>query len=183
MTYVALLRGINVGGNNKISMPDLIKSFQEHGYQNPLHYINTGNIIFETNKTAPNKLASEIEKLIAKDFNLQIPVVIRTAKEIKEVCTITPTNWLNDSKTQKTDVMFLWPEIDSAKILQDISQNPEVDNLIYIPGAIVWNLDREKFSKSKMNDLVGTKTYKLMTVRNINTVRKINFLITQRLTS
>ena len=62
--YVAFLRGINVGGNNKVEMPKLKKAFESSGYKNVATYINTGNVIFESDKKNPGTLAQEIEKIL-----------------------------------------------------------------------------------------------------------------------
>jgi uncharacterized protein (DUF1697 family) len=69
--------------------------------------------------------------------------------------------------------MFLWNEIDDKSILEKLNFNQEVDKLIYIPGCVIWNLKKDSYNKSAMNDLISNPLYKKMTVRNINTVRKI----------
>ena len=108
-TYVALLRGINVGGNNKIEMAKLKAGFEKLGHQDIVTYINSGNIIFSTKKTDESKLTSEIERMIKKQFKLDIPVVLRTKENIEKVYKKIPPDWTND-KDHKTDVMFLSDE-------------------------------------------------------------------------
>ncbi|MBX2866946.1 DUF1697 domain-containing protein [Candidatus Kaiserbacteria bacterium] len=175
-TYVALLRGINVGGNNKIKMIELKVLFESLGYTNVVTYINSGNVIFETRKKDVSRLASEIQKGIKKKFKLNIPVVLRTQKNIEKVCKKIPPDWVND-KDNKTDVMFLWDKFASKKTLKLISTNPKIDSLLYVDGAIIWHLKKKNYGKSKMNDIIGTEVYKNMTVRNINTVRKLATLM------
>ncbi|MEM9336417.1 MAG: DUF1697 domain-containing protein [Patescibacteria group bacterium] len=177
-TYVALLRGINVGGNNKIEMTKLKMGFEKFGHSDVQTYINSGNVIFSSHTNDIAALTNEIEAMINKDFKLDIPVVLRSKESIMKVCKKIPAAWTND-KEQKTDVMFLWDEYSNKKTLKLIEQNPKVDTLIYVDDAIVWHLKKKDYSKSKMHDLVSTKLYKSMTVRNVNTVRKLQELMSQ----
>lgn len=175
-TYVALLRGINVGGNNKVEMSRLRECFEDLGYANVSTYINTGNVIFDTKTTSAPKLVMKIEKALAKTFGFEIRVVVRDSATIKKLCKAIPANWKNDTE-QKTDVLFLWDAFKSKKSLSLLSQTPGVDNLVYSNGAIVWNLKRKHYTKSGMNDFIGTPLYKHVTVRNVNTVRKLGELM------
>lgn len=175
-TYVALLRGINVGGNNKIEMSKLKTSFESLGYTDVFTYINSGNVIFRNKKAKVESLVKEIEDVIKQKFKLEIPVVLRDQKNIEKICKKLPSNWTND-KDNKTDVMFLWDEYMNQNTLKLIETNPKVDTLLYVDGAIIWHIKKKDFGKSKMNDLIGTKLYKNMTVRNVNTVRKLNELM------
>lgn len=177
-TYVALLRGINVGGNNKIEMAKLKKTFESLGHSDVVTYINSGNVIFKTRKKSPDKLTTEIEQAILKDFDLHIPVVLRSKENIEKICTKISKDWHNN-KEQKTDVLFLWKEFDSKTTLELVKKNPRVDTLLYIDGAIIWHLEKKNYTKSGMHDIISTKLYKNMTVRNINTVRKLTDLMKQ----
>lgn len=174
--YIALLRGINVGGNNKVEMSKLKKSFESLGYEKVSTYINSGNIFFEVKEKDRIKLVEEIEKALKKDFKLELRVVIRAVGDIKKICNKVPSDWKNDDE-QRTEVLFLWDEFDNKSTLKLINNNPDVDNLIYISSAIVWNVARVNYSKSGMRKFIGTKVYKNMTGRNINTVRKIEELM------
>lgn len=172
MIYVALLRGINVGGNKKVEMTKLKKLFECLGFQHVRTYINSGNIIFETNRKDEQMLVTEIEKSLQKTFGFEIGIVLRDVESIQKICDVVPTTWTNDAK-QKTDMLFLWDAFDSKDSLKQIGTNPEVDILKYIPGAIVWNMQKSDYSKSGMHAFIGSKIYKHMTARNINTVRKL----------
>lgn len=175
MKQTALLRGINVGGKNKIAMAELRACFEGLGYGDVSTYINSGNVIFSATG-AREKLVTAIERAIEKTFDLSIPVVVRSAADIKKVLSVVDPKWKND-KTEKTEVMFLWEQYDSPKTLDLLGINPDVDNVQYVPGAIIWHLDRADYNQSAMHNLIGTKVYKHMTVRNINTVRKLAELL------
>ncbi len=85
MKYVGLLRGINVGGKNKVKMETLRELCSSIGFENVKTYINSGNIIFETRKTDDKKLAAKIEKAIEKEFSLGIKTIVRTISEIENI--------------------------------------------------------------------------------------------------
>ncbi len=166
--YLALLRGINVGGKNRVEMKELKRVFESLGFLNVFTYINSGNVIFETNMEMDVK---SMEKVIHKALGFEIKVLVRDAKNILKLVRNLPIEWENNLK-QKTDVLFLWDEFDNKKSI-DLIKTTEVDTLKYINGAIVWNVKREDYKKSGMNKFIGTLVYKNMTARNINTVRKL----------
>jgi uncharacterized protein (DUF1697 family) len=172
MTYVALLRGINVGGNNKIDMRQLKASFERIKMQSVVTYINTGNIIFVDEKRSKAEIVEVIEKMIADDFGLQIKVVLRDINDFEILMKQLPDEWKND-KEMKSDVMFLWEEVDDKSVLEKVIVKEGIDTVTYIPGTLLWMVDRKNQTKSGMQKLVGTKVYKLMTIRNVNTTRKI----------
>lgn len=172
MIYVALLRGINVGGKNKIVMNTLKQTFETSGMNDVMTYINTGNIIFSYKDTSITDLSSILETAIYNDFGLQIKVVILSFDDFDRITKSIPDTWKND-KEMKSDVMFLWEAIDDESILKDLTIKPNIDTTIYIPGAILWSIDKSNASRSGMAKIVGSKIYKQITVRNVNTVRKI----------
>lgn len=171
-TYVALLRGINVGGNKKVSMTKLKTIFETLGFVNVTTYINSGNVLFQSSK----KDFSMIEPALKRAFGFAIAVTVRDTKNIHMLCQKIPNTFTNDTE-QKTDVLFLWDAFDSKKTLKDIKINPTVDILHYFPGAIVWNIKRSNYAKSGMKTFIGTTVYKNMTARNINTVRKLDIFL------
>jgi uncharacterized protein (DUF1697 family) len=171
MKYVALLRGINVGGNKKVEMRKLAAVFTQMGYSDVRTYINSGNVIF----SSKDKDFTQIEPALKKVFGFTIEVVIRDARSIKALVKKIPQVWTNDAE-QKTDILFLWEGYSNKKTLALIKQKP-VDTLMYIDGAIVWHVMREDYTKSGIHDFIGTKVYKNMTARNVNTVRKLNELL------
>lgn len=176
MIYVALLRGINVGGNNKVDMKKLKATFESLGFTNVVTYINSGNIIFKDLLKERDTIVDEIEKAIVKDFQLNIRVLVRSFEDIRTICEKLPVTWVKN-EVMRTDVMFLWKEYDSPKIIQQLQINP-VDNVKYERGAVLWNVEGKDYNKSGLLKLVGTKLYRNMTIRNVNTVRKLHQIMT-----
>lgn len=175
MMYVALLRGINVGGNSKVEMAKLKTTFEAVGCTHVSTYINSGNVIFQDTRSA-KQLIPLLEKAISQDFGLEIRVVVRTSADIHHLCQKIPTTWTNDT-IQKTDVLFLWEEIDQPSILEKVVIKPELEHALYIEGALVWNIGREHVTRGGGIKLIKTDLYRNMTVRNINTVRKLDALM------
>jgi uncharacterized protein (DUF1697 family) len=175
MVYVALLRGINVGGNAKIEMPRLKALFESLGCENVSTYINSGNVIFRDSQP-PQQLAPLIEKVIAQKLKLPVRVVLRDLANIQKLCQEIPAGWTND-KQQKTDVLFLWDEIDNKDILDKVVINSAIENVRYIAGTLVWNIERENVARGGGIKLIKTNLYRHVTARNINTVRKLRELM------
>lgn len=172
MVFVALLRGINVGGNNKIDMKLLKRTFEGLGLARVVTYINSGNIVFSDELRTSEELASKLEEAILADFGLAIRVMIRTLDEIRIIMDKLPEDWTNDAN-MKSDVLYLWEEYDRESVLEELPVKPGIDRVIYAPGAILWSYDKINAARSGMTKIIGTKLYRQVTVRNVNTARKI----------
>jgi uncharacterized protein (DUF1697 family) len=178
MKYVALLRGINVGGNSKVDMKQLKAAFESVGMAKVKTYINSGNVLFEDAHQSLKKLTSLLENVIVETFGFEVKVLLRTQAQIEAICTALPSDWKNDAD-QKTDVMFLWEEADDPAIVSRLNAKKEFDEVLYLSGAVLWHVDRKFLTKSSMLKLVGTPLYKQMTIRNCNTVRKLRTLMAE----
>ncbi|TGL15303.1 DUF1697 domain-containing protein [Leptospira meyeri] len=169
MKYIALLRGINVGGNRKVEMKKLRSLMESLGYTEVSTYINSGNIIFESEDDTKT-VRFKIEKSFEKVFKFEIPSIVKTEKEMKKIANAIPKEWQNDS-TQRTDVAYLFPEVDSKKIIEELPLKKEFLEIRYSKGALIWNIKRENVNKSQLAKLISHKLYKSMTIRNVNTAR------------
>lgn len=172
MVYAALLRGINVGGNNKVNMKELKQVFEEAGMTAVKTYINSGNIVFVDAGRTKQEIMAVLEAGIFVHFGLRIKVLVYSIDEYTRIVEAVPAQWTNDDKL-KSDVLFLWEEADDESVLEQLPLKPEVDRAHYVPGAILWSVERDKVTRSGMTKIVGTKLYKLVTIRNVNSVRKI----------
>lgn len=170
--YVALLRGINVGGNNKVDMKTLRGTFERVGMKDVRTYINSGNVIFNSGARDPRRLATKLEKTIEADFGFHVKVLLRDIDAMRAVVKALGGTWINDD-TMKCDVMFLWDEVDTPEVVDELPLKPGIDNARYIPGAILWAADLPNATRSGLSKLAGTPLYKQMTIRNRNTARKL----------
>jgi uncharacterized protein (DUF1697 family) len=169
MEFVALLRGINVGGNKRVEMNRLKELFETLGYANVTTYINSGNVIFESDKEKES-IYKNVEKNLKKEFGFDIPVLIKTKQEMRKIAQAVPGNWQNDS-AQRTDVAYLFMEIDKEETIDELPVNREHIDIRHTKGAIFWNVERKNYNKSRLNKLIGHESYQFMTLRNVNTAR------------
>src|ERR1044072_5677788 len=135
--FVALLRGVNVGGNNMISMSALKKSFETMGFTDVVTYINSGNIIFKSKEADARKLEIKIEKMLLKEFQLDSKVVLRTLAEMAKLVQSLPRDWGGDSNW-RYNVIFLRHTIDSEDILAEIEVKKDIEEVVYRPGTLLW---------------------------------------------
>src|SRR6267378_5950857 len=175
MTYVAFLRGVNVGGKGIVSMAAIKEALVALGLSDVRTYINSGNVIFSTRASDTQKLGARIEKALEERTGMPIRVLVTDHKGLKKLVAAIPRHWVDD-KTMRTYVLMLWKELDDPKILERLPVRPGVDELRYTPGAVVWRVDRDKVGRSQMNRIVGTPLYKKITIRSANTMRKLNEL-------
>jgi uncharacterized protein (DUF1697 family) len=170
--FVALLRGINVGGKNMISMSSLKASFERIGFKDVSTYINSGNIIFKAKEDDARKLEVSIEKMLSREYKLECKVVVRSYSEMAKLVKSLPKNW-NDDKLWKYNVIFLRHSIDSRKILDGLHPKSDIEQIVYRPGVLLWSALTSDITRSTMLKLSSQKIYKDMTVRNLNTTKKL----------
>lgn len=170
--YVALLRGVNVGGNNMISMGKLRESFEGMGFEKVTSYINSGNIIFRTKEGDVRKLEKKIEQMLEKEYELGSRVVIRSLKEMEKLVESLPRSWGADSN-RRYNVIFLRHTIDSEEILKDVPVKEDIEEVIYRPGTLLWSAHVDALNRTNMLKLASRKMYQDMTVRNTNTTKKL----------
>src|SRR5258708_38190391 len=155
MTYVAFLRGVNVGGKGIVSMAAIKEVLVALGLSEVRTYINSGNVIFSSRASDASPLTSGIEKALAQHMGIAIKVLVMDHKTLKKIVDAIPRNWVDD-KTMRTYVLLLWKELDDRGILDRLPVKPGVDELKYTPGAVVWRVDRENVGRGQMSRIVGT---------------------------
>lgn len=179
MKYVALLRGINVGGNNRVPKAEFKAVLESLGFQDVVIYINSGNAVFSS-KTEPN--ASEVQAALEQHFGFAIPTLVLSGKKIQTIAAAIPPDWTNDKPRpdksgQKSDVLYLFEDIDAPDIIEKLGHKPEIETMMYIDGAVITNVTRVNQSRGSLQKLVGSKLYKQVTIRNITTAKKLAELV------
>ncbi len=172
MKYVAFLRGINVGGHNKIKMETLREMFAALRFENVKTYINSGNVIFETIEADDNVLAAKIERAIQAEFSLNIKVMVRTTSEIEGIIKNNPFDgqFTNDKDLH---VLFLDEELPEDKRQLLLSNNNE-NEVFAVRNREIFCLLRVSVLDSLLGkDYVGKKLKMTATARNWRTVNKI----------
>ena len=176
MKYVLLLRGINVGGKNKVSMADLKDAIASLGYENVITYINSGNIIFDTTDNIDIINEKISQKL--NYYSFKINKVILTKEEYIEELKNLPS-WWNDDFYRK-DVLFYSEDIDYSIIKERINSMPLNDENVYFgKRAVFWGKFNEKnYLKTAYHKyLIKESFYKAVTIRNGRTFMKIAELL------
>jgi uncharacterized protein (DUF1697 family) len=172
MKYAAFLRGINVGGKNKIKMETLRACCEALGFAGVKTYINSGNIVFETVKTDDRKLAAKIGQAIEKEFGLKIKTMVRARAEIEAIVKNNPFDgqFENDKDLH---VFFLEEELPAEKRELLLSNNRETE-MYAAHGREIYCLLRVSVLDSLMGkDYIGKKLKVPATARNWRTVNKI----------
>lgn len=171
--YIALLRGINVGGKNKISMPELKKIFEENGYKDVVTYINSGNVVFSSNHENEDEIRKSCESAIAKQLNLNILVAIISAKDLTSALQNAPTWWDKDTQS-KHNAIFIIPPATAPEIIEQVcSAKTEYEQVSYYGQVIFWTAPIQTFSRTRWAKIVGKPAYNSVTIRNSNTTKKL----------
>ncbi|WP_429953005.1 DUF1697 domain-containing protein [Enterococcus sp. AZ192] len=175
--YIALLRGINVGGKNRVVMAELKVTFEKHGFTDVKTYLNSGNVIFSTKEKTPEVLAKECEMLIETMTGLHIPVTIVSGEEWLEAVAHAP-NWWNIDKESKHNAIFIIAPTTTAEVMASVGEaKPEYEQVDHHERVIFWSAPLKTFSRTRWSKIVSSAYYDRITIRNANTVMKIAELI------
>lgn len=174
MRYVALLRGINVGGKNIVPMAGLKTSLEEMGFSDVSTYIASGNAIFETEKPA-GEIKAQLEKALPEQFKLDdnlIKVLVLTPDQLRSIINNKPEGFGEQPEKYHSDALFLMG-IDSASVMPLFNPREGVDKVWPGDGVIYSQRLSSQRTKSRLNAIMASPAYKSMTIRNWNTTRKL----------
>jgi uncharacterized protein (DUF1697 family) len=172
--YIALLRGINVGGHNMIKMVELKRVFEEMGLHKVKTYIQSGNVLFESEREAET-LSRQMEEEIKREFGLTVPVVLRTAEELEKVIKDNPFSIDSLLEGESVQVAFLTDTPTQEGIHQLSTVNIGMDEYQIIDKDVYLF-----FRQSIRNSKLATQLPKLgvpATVRNWKTVLKLASMV------
>ena len=176
MRYVALLRGINVGGKSIVRMADLKECVEELGYDDVSTFIASGNVLFESPERDAAKLESTLERALEQRFGLPIAVVVLSRATLARVVKAIPARWIGKDSL-RVNVAFLRRNLDGRKLARELEPKEGVDELVATKAALIWATRRDALTRSGMQKLVGGAAYKDLTVRNLNTTLKLQELL------
>jgi uncharacterized protein (DUF1697 family) len=175
--FVALLRGINVGGKNIIKMADLKSCFASEGFEDVWTYIQSGNVIFSTAKGDAADPRERIEAMLSKSFGYEATVVLRRREEMRAIVDQAPAGFGADLDTYRYNVIFLMPPLTAKAAMESIETRDGVDESHPGPGVLYFSNLIERASQSRLSKLVSTPIYKRVTIRNWNTTTKLLSLL------
>jgi uncharacterized protein (DUF1697 family) len=174
--YVALLRGINVGGKTLVKMADLRTCAEQLGLDEVSTFIASGNLLFESRERSAARLETKIERALEKRFELPVKVVVLDRAAYARIVKAIPKSWAGD-KTLRANVAFVRRGTNSKEVVRELQPDAAVEEVKAIDGAIFWATKRDAVNRSVMRKLIGGAAYKELTVRNLNTTLKLQELM------
>lgn len=177
--YVALLRGINVGGRNLIPMSALKTCFEGLGVDDVVTYIQSGNVVFSAAER-PAALVRRLEKGLAREFDYDASIVLRSALQLGQVVDGAPPGFGQRPAQYRYDVAFVKEPLTPAEAMRSVSAKPGVDQVFAGHGVLYFERLIAKASQSHLSRLAAKPAYKQMTIRNWNTTNRLLELVTQQ---
>lgn len=171
--YIAFLRAINVGGYRKIKMQDLQQMFENLGFKNVQTYIQSGNVVFDSDESDPEFLSQSIEKQIDSQFGHDVPVMIRTPEDVEKLITANPFDGENEDPFRLYVTFFLEsPSPEKQQELRDLSS--DIEKFDFVDGDLFSLIDKKtnqkvNFSNGYVEKIIGIPG----TGRNWRTVNKM----------
>lgn len=171
--YVALLRGINVGGNNLIRMPALKAAFEADGFEDVATYIQSGNVLFSSPETRPPGLTDRIEAMLAESFDYVPTVVVRSRRQMRAIVDRAPKGFGAQPAKYRYDAIFLKEPLSAKTAIESVPTNPAVDTAHAGTGVLYFSRLTAKATQSRLNKIVSSAIYPSVTIRNWNTTTKL----------
>ena len=171
--YVALLRGINVGGNNLIKMAALKATFEALKFRDVSTYIQSGNVVFTTARADVGTLEGTLEQALSAEYGYQALVVVRSRQQLQSIVALKPSGFGEEPALFRYDVVFLKAPLTSTQAMKSVSTREDVDEAHAGNGVIYFSRVVKLASRSKLPKLASMPVYKQVTVRNWNTTTKL----------
>jgi len=170
ISYITMLRGINVSGQKKIKMDELKKLYESLGFSNVKTYIQSGNVVFESTDSNTSELTTKISGKINEIFGFEVPVIIRIKEEIKGVIDNTP---YGNKDINKLAVIFL-SGVPTQPPIEEINKVKDDSEEYFISGKEVYLYIPNGAARTKLSNNFFERKLKLSaTSRNWKTVNKL----------
>ena len=181
MEYVALLRGINVGGNNKVVMSELRAQIAAAGFGHVRTYINSGNLLFEAEDQASREdVAQTVEDILAHHYDFPIRLALLTAQDYLAQLDELPDWW--HGEVARRDALFYTRGLDRDHVRERIEAMELGDEAVHFgEHAVFWGkFDEKSFLKTAYHKrLLREDFYRQVTIRSGSTVEKIAAMLSQ----
>lgn len=174
--YVALLRGINVGGKNPVAMADLRDAFEAEGHRDVRTYIQSGNVLFTTDQPA-RSLEAQVEAALERRLGIPLVVVVRSHRQLRSVVTKAPSGFGQEPATHHSDVLFLKAPLTSRQAMTVVVEREGVDQAWPGTGVLYFARLSARRTESRLSRIVGTPEYQRMTIRSWSTTTKLLALL------
>ena len=175
--YLALLRGINVGGNNVIAKDDLRRCFEDMGFTKVRTYIQSGNIVFRAAEDGIEGLTARVEAALSERFAYAARAVVLSHADYRAVLAAAPDGWGEDT-AYRHNALFTLAGTTPAEVLASIPPvKKDLETVATGPGVVFWSAEKRRVTRSAFVKLPAQPVYQQVTIRNHNTVRKLAALL------
>jgi uncharacterized protein (DUF1697 family) len=169
--HIVLLRGINLGSRNRVSMPELRTALEEAGFAEVQTYLQSGNVVLES-RAKPESVARKVERLLSERFGLEIPVVVRSRAELAAVMKRNPLGKVA-TDPKRHQVTFLSAKL-VAKVVRELEEAAAPDEQVVVSGREVYAWHPKTIARSKLwTKLAGKGLGVTATSRNWATVEAL----------
>lgn len=172
-SYVALLRGINVGGKNLIRMPALKACFEADGFEDVATYIQSGNVLFSSPETRGTELARTIEATLSETFGYAATVVVRSRRQMRAIVDRAPKGFGAEPAKYRYDVIFLKDPLTAKAAITSVPAKEGVDEAHAGTGVLYFSRLTSKATQSRLSRIISSPIYPSVTIRNWNTTTKL----------
>lgn len=174
---VALIRGINVGGRNKVPMAELRAALAGEGLAGARTYIQSGNVVVDTALT-PSQVADAVAGVLDRSFGVSTVVIAVSGADVLATVDGAPVGFGADDETYRHDVVFLAPDLSVEEAASAVSARDGIDEVWEGDRVLYFRRISAQATKSYLPKLASTPQYARMTVRNWRTTRAIADLVT-----
>jgi uncharacterized protein (DUF1697 family) len=172
--YVALLRGINVGGKNLIPMPALKAAFEAGGFDDVSTYIQSGNVLFTAPASGQADLAHRIERMLVGTFDhYPASIVVRSKSQMRSIVQRAPAGFGSEPMKYRYDVCFLKSPLTAKAVVAAVPTKEGVDRIWGGTGVVYFSRLTSRATSSRLNRVASLPVYQQMTIRNWNTTTKL----------
>lgn len=173
--YIAFLRGINISGKNMLPMAELKKELENLGFGEVRTYLNSGNVVFSSDKDDKAKLTEQIGIMIKRQFALDIPVFVILREELEDILHNAPDWWGNENKEIYDNIIFIMPPASFEDVYSEIGEPKEgLEKIKNYKEAIFWSFSRKDYQKTNWwSKTASANISSKLTIRTANTVRRL----------
>ena len=175
--FLALLRGLNVGGQNVIGKDDLIRCFEDLGFKSVHTYIQSGNVLFRSDESRPAALTRAIDEALSERLSNRVRAVVLARSRYRAAVAAAPDDWGRDDG-RKHNALFTVGGITPRRVIEQLPVPKEdIETLASGPGVIFWSISKRHQTRTTWMKLAAAPVYQHVTVRNHRTVLRLRELL------
>lgn len=173
--YAAFLRGVNIGGRNKVPMAALKAGAEELGFAQVKTYLNSGNVLFSAEQNHEADFSAQIETMLKSKFGLDIPVFVIKTQELQDILQHAPAWWGKEAKELYHNLIFIMPPMTFEQVFREIGAPKQgLEKIEPYQKAVFWSFSRKDYQKTNWwSKTASAKSAGSLTIRTANTVRKL----------